>query len=154
MTRARREGPAVNFAADELDRRWRKIAKKSKKFDQLNAHERHKLRIRAKKLRYGVEFFASLFPGRKPAKRRCILLKVLQQLQSSLGDLNDFAVHVELAKQLVLGNATAGERPRRRAFAAGVVIGKESTKSRSLLKDADRALRHVARARRYWKGLR
>src|SRR5262249_30391798 len=46
---ALRERPIINFAADELERRWRKIAKKKKKFDQLDARQRHKLRISAKK---------------------------------------------------------------------------------------------------------
>ncbi len=149
--RACRERRAVKFAAEELNRRWRKIAKKSNKFDRLDAHERHKLRIAAKKLRYGIDFFASLFRGRKLAKRRRTLTMSLKRLQSSLGKLNDFAVHTELAEQLVFRKDTAGAYPRRRAFAAGVVSGRESANSPPLLRKAKRALHRVEKSRGYWK---
>lgn len=51
----------------------------------------HRLRIEAKKLRYLVEFFASLFP---PQPLNAIL-EQLRQLQDYLGHLNDLAVQQE-----------------------------------------------------------
>ena len=118
-----------------------------------DAQARHKIRINAKKLRYASEFFASIFPGKKAAKRRRVFSKSLKQLQSSLGDLNDFAVHDKLADRLVLSKRKkiwAG-RGRRRAFAAGVIAGKERARSGPLLKAAKHALRDVAAANQYWK---
>jgi CHAD domain-containing protein len=53
------------FAKRVLAKRRKKIAKNGKKLDHLNAEQRHKLRIAAKKLRYGSEFFSGLFPGKK-----------------------------------------------------------------------------------------
>src|SRR5262249_40305029 len=45
---------------------WRKkIANKAKAFDQLDAGQRHKLRIAVKKFRYATEFVANVFPSRK-----------------------------------------------------------------------------------------
>jgi len=74
-------------------------------------------------------------------------------LQNSLGDLNDFAVHDRLASRLVLSNRTRarGRRWRRRAFAAGVVAGRESSQGDGLMKVAKRALRDVAMAKKYWE---
>jgi len=55
-----------------------------------------------KKLRYSMDFFALLFPGRKPTKKRRTMAKALKRLQSNLGDLNDFAAHGKLTKKLGL----------------------------------------------------
>jgi triphosphatase len=73
--------PAREFATENLRKRTAKIVKKGKKLRQLDAEKRHKLRIAAKKLRYGGEFFTTLFPGRKCAKRREVFLKKLKRPQ-------------------------------------------------------------------------
>ena len=85
---------------------------------------------------------------KKQSRQRRDLAKALKALQSSLGDLNDFAVHDRLATELAL--APSERRSRRQAFAAGLVAGKERSKSHALLKAAKKALRDVAKARRYW----
>ena len=53
--------------SDQKGKRAAKIVKKGKKLRELDAEKRHKLRIAAKKLRYGGEFFATLLPGKKSA---------------------------------------------------------------------------------------
>jgi len=126
---------------------------KEEETQKADASTRYKIRISARKLRYATEFFATIFPGRKAAKRRRIFAKSLKRLQNSLGDLNDFAVHDRLASRLVLSNRTRarGRRWRRRAFAAGVVAGRESSQGDGLMKAAKRALRDVAMAKKYWE---
>jgi triphosphatase len=52
------------------ERRTRKIRKQGKHLADLDPRRRHKLRVKAKKLRYGCEFFATIFPGKKPSRRR------------------------------------------------------------------------------------
>jgi CHAD domain-containing protein len=49
------------YASEQLKQRWRNVRKKGKVLAQLNSNSRHKLRIQAKKLRYAVEFFGSLY---------------------------------------------------------------------------------------------
>lgn len=56
--------------------------------------ELHRLRIECKKLRYLLEFFASLFPEKEMA----ILIKQLKKLQDNLGDFNDLSVQQEKLK--------------------------------------------------------
>ena len=58
----------------------------------LDGETRHKLRIRIKKLRYGVEFFATLFPGAPARKNRKGMSDLLERLQDVLGKLNDIEV--------------------------------------------------------------
>ena len=56
-------------------------------------HDRHKLRIAMKKLRYSIYFFESLFDGHAGRKALSQYKKCLGGLQDSLGALNDIAVH-------------------------------------------------------------
>ena len=57
-----------------------------------DAEARHEVRIAIKKLRYGSEFFGSLFHRRKSKNRQRKALRILEDLQESLGALNDIAV--------------------------------------------------------------
>ena len=82
-----------------------------------------KLRIQTKKLRYAVEFFASLFASKRAAKRRKQLLPALERLQDGLGELNDIAVDEER----ISGNRhPRGSNPNR-AFAAGLLTARRRT---------------------------
>jgi CHAD domain-containing protein len=60
-----RQRPFAAVAAEQLGRRWKKNLKSGKHLDTLDPQHRHKLRIRAKKLRYAAEFFAPAFPRKK-----------------------------------------------------------------------------------------
>ncbi|WP_052954465.1 CYTH and CHAD domain-containing protein [Microvirga vignae] len=92
--------PARDFAGTELSRRWRRIRKLARHMRDVDDAERHELRIRIKKLRYGAEFFGSLFASDKAQKRRKKLLEPLEDLQELLGELNDLAVHGSLVPSL------------------------------------------------------
>jgi CHAD domain-containing protein len=111
----------------------------------------HKLRVRAKKLRYACEFFAGAFPGKKRSRRRTRFAGKLKRLQGALGDLNDIVVHQELAEQSATAPAAAARRYRRRrtkkAFAAGRLAGREEARFTSAMSDAERAYTAFARAK-------
>ncbi|WP_457090527.1 CYTH and CHAD domain-containing protein [Microvirga sp. P5_D2] len=95
------EHPARDFVTDELSRRFKRIRRNGKRLRKRSEEERHELRIRIKKLRYGVEFFASLFPSGKASKRRKKLADILEELQEMLGELHDLAVSGSLVPSLV-----------------------------------------------------
>ena len=63
------------FAAKLLDRRMRKAHKDAGKLQEMTAPERHKFRIRMKKLRYAAEFFESLFRSKRQRKALARLSK-------------------------------------------------------------------------------
>jgi len=65
-----RQRPFAAVAAEQLHRGCKKLLKRGKRFDTLDPHHRHKLRILAKKLRYAAQFFAPAFPGKKSMLRR------------------------------------------------------------------------------------
>ena len=112
-------------AAEQLTRRWRKVRKKGKALAQLDARSRHKLRIQTKKLRYAVEFFASVFASKRAMKRRKRFLPALERLQDGLGDLNDIAVHER--RIAAMGIRRERSNPNR-AFAAGLLTGREEAR--------------------------
>jgi inorganic triphosphatase YgiF len=143
---ARRRRNARDFARDELARRARKARKKARRIGGLDARGRHKLRIGIKKLRYAVDFFAALFDGRKPRKRLRRFERQLETLQDSLGALNDIAVHQRLAGKLVGGRG----RKRQRAFAIGVVSGREQSRIAPLRSAAVQAAEQFRQARPFW----
>lgn len=92
--------PIHDVAGAALDKRWRRVVKRGALLAELPAHERHEVRIESKKLRYGCEFFSSLYAVDTP---RVLTPKgvelvgpaafgsVVEELQGTLGVLNDHA---------------------------------------------------------------
>jgi inorganic triphosphatase YgiF len=130
-----------DFAGDILHRRLKKICKDGKHLDRLTVSERHKLRIKTKKIRYAFEFFDSLFPGKHDQKELARLSGRLKALQSALGSLNDFAAHREMTEEAALHAPRAHRRAR--AFMAGVILGKEEEAAKPVLKTAAKAIKHL-----------
>jgi CHAD domain-containing protein len=95
-----------------LNKRWKKVRKDARDLEMLNAEQRHELRKQLKKLRYAVEYFASLYPS----KRVDPFLKRLKKLQAVFGDLNDAAAVKTLLAETP-GDGPAAQR------AVGWMIG-------------------------------
>jgi inorganic triphosphatase YgiF len=121
--RSLRDTPVEIFARDRLDRMHRQVRKRGRNLAKLDQASRHRLRVKAKKLRYAAEFFSGCFGH---AKRRERLLAVLGELQDHLGQLNDVAVSHRLVLDQVRGHsAEAG-------FAAGLIVaGREAAADRA-----------------------
>jgi CHAD domain-containing protein len=136
---------ARSHAADLFDHRTGKAKRRLKKVRKLNDHDRHKLRISIKKLRYAVYFFESLFADSRALSR---YKDRLQSLQDSLGALNDIAVHQKLLTRL----ETEGDQERSRLvyFAAGAVVGSEHGEIGPLLDGTGKAARKLRRAAQFW----
>ncbi|HLH96033.1 MAG TPA: CHAD domain-containing protein [Xanthobacteraceae bacterium] len=152
LSHLRSEAPIAGFAAAALRRRWRKLRKKAKALEELDARGRHKLRIQGKRLRYSAEFFAPLFSGKKARKRRKTFLSKLKGLQDALGDLNDIVVHEGLFRANAGLAARAGKQrgDRKRAFAAGLLSGYEQRRFDAALADAGRASSALLDTRSFW----
>src|SRR4029078_157560 len=65
-----RTRPIAELAKKELRRLRKTIKKRGATLRHKSVREGHKLRIRAKRLRYGTEFFAGTFDGHTSEKRR------------------------------------------------------------------------------------
>jgi len=127
-----REARAVavsDRARKELKQRWKRVRKASKKIAGMGDGRRHRLRIRIRELRYGTEFFAATFPGRKAARRHRSMLSLFQHLQDALGELNDLAVAKELFPDRAEDKRSEARRERLLSRAEG--FGRRLRKSKA-----------------------
>lgn len=97
------------FAANRLTLIASAASERARRIDKLDAEDRHRLRIACKELRYGMEFFATLY---RPETVRAYL-STLERLQELLGLLNDF----EVGRKLVASLHRNGEFDRNRWLA-------------------------------------
>ena len=153
LVRDRGEIPIEASAAAQLTRRFRKIRKRGKRLMELNTRRRHKLRIQAKKVRYASEFFANLFPGKKASRRRKKFLAALEGMQDYLGDLNDIAVHEDRITAIANGGGRSRRRrgSPKRAFAAGLLTGREDARLDAVLAHATDAYGALTTVKRFWR---
>lgn len=110
--------PAATFARERLAARYARVRKAGKRIGKLDEAERHALRIKLKKLRYAVDFFASLWPKRRTEAFR----ERLGALQDVLGAMNDAAVARALVGDILAARSNTAEA-QSIAYAAGVLVG-------------------------------
>lgn len=128
---AKRSTAGQHFAK-KLSRWHKMLRKKTSTFVKMDAHERHQLRFRGKKLRYAIEFFGELFPRRHRSRLRNVLLD-LTKAQECLGKL---ASSFELAD----GNASL----------ARAQISLSPKRVKWLERAGHRAFRRVAALKPFW----
>jgi triphosphatase len=145
------EEPIETVARAQLKRRWKKIRKRGRILEKLDPHARHKLRIQAKKLRYATEFYKTVFTGKKQEKRRTAFLSALKDMQDCFGDLNDIAVHEQLATGIAEASIARSSRPSRRVFAAGLLTGQEGARLKPVLAAARQAFCAFEELTPYWR---
>ncbi|UZF91777.1 CYTH and CHAD domain-containing protein [Bosea sp. NBC_00550] len=143
---AERDQPVLPFASRQLDKRRRQVRKRGRHLAALDPEERHQARIAAKKLRYGAEFFAGLYKGKKERKRRKAFASALGKLQDSLGTLNDIASGHQLLEH-VAGSDAGGSV----LFAAGLAAADIGAKERKLLASAVGAHEDLVELRPFWQ---
>lgn len=136
---ALRAGPAAAFAAERLDRLRRRVKKGARRFDDLDARERHRLRLKGKTLRYAVEDLAGLFPDHPRRAER--FLAAAKMVQDTLGALNDRSV-----RQGVVDAAAHGD-PALSRNAAGAVLHDDES---GLLRAARESLDDLLDAKAFW----
>lgn len=131
------------FAGRRLDRVWRKFRKRSRHLAELAPAPRHKVRIAAKKLRYGLEFMAPVAREFKARRRRDALIETLKRLQDALGALNDLRTEKSLARDFIRqGNGIA--------YDTGRLIGAEEVRTAPLLRQAARSARKLRKRKPFW----
>jgi triphosphatase len=90
--------PVGSLADELLEKRYRAVRKRAKKFDRLDAEGRHALRIVVKKMRYAADLFETVY-AKKRIRR---YVERLEAMQDDLGLLNDIATTETLARDLPL----------------------------------------------------
>jgi CHAD domain-containing protein len=111
--------PIADLARMRIYKRYRRVIKDG---DYILTHMQdellHDLRIECKKLRYLMEFFASLFPTKKMAR----LIKQLKKLQDNLGEFNDLSVQQEYLMHMAEELPLDDPRSRKALVATGYLV--------------------------------
>ncbi len=140
--RRRLESPARDYAGAVLDRLDRRVRRALRRLAEQPPEERHRARIRVKRLRYAIEFLSGLYNDSKPRR----IVGVLGRIQDRLGQLNDIAV----AGRLLREHAEAkGDPPR--LWAAGQIAGWHAGRVGELLTGAQDGRRALERINRFWR---
>jgi inorganic triphosphatase YgiF len=147
---AQREQAIVTHAARELRRRYKKLTKAAADFRKLDPAARHRVRIRAKKLRYAVEFFGSVFPGNKHAQRHATMLSSLKELQSRLGALNDISTHEKLMFDVAHSRKLNGKLKTAETFTAGIIYRSEEARIEQQLDAANAITSEIIASKPFW----
>jgi inorganic triphosphatase YgiF len=129
---------ARRFAREVLDRHHKKVVRQGRRFDELDAVQRHQLRIHCKRLRYAAEFFASLFGH----KRSGTFIASLTAIQDVLGVLNDGRMVAHLLGQIPAECETT---------AADLVRGWTAAKVRAHLSQFNLAWNEFSRRGPFWE---
>ncbi len=106
------------IALDTIRKAWKKVLRHGRNIGrEATDAELHVLRIDCKKLRYLLEFFSSLFPGKmiRPAVRQ------LKTLQDNLGAFVDLSVQEDYLQHHLLETGTGRERTALAASLGGLV---------------------------------
>lgn len=89
------------FAAERLQRQWKKAALLARQREHVSAECRHRLRIELKKLRYALDFFMPLLPRAELSRYQALLAR----LQETAGAYHDQVMATRLVAEL----RTAGD---------------------------------------------
>ncbi len=147
LARALAEGweatvPVVAAARAVLAARDDRALRAGANLEGLDAQGLHRLRIRLKQLRYAVEFFTDLFPGKAPRR----YASALADLQDCLGLLQDVAVTGPL-----LASLEAGEARDALAHAAGLVSGWQAAAASNARERLGRRFERFTGRTRFWE---
>ena len=135
--------PVSGLAVAALEKRWHQAAKRARGIATLEEEARHDLRKALKKLRYAVEFTASLWPEKKVAP----FLRALKGLQEDFGALQDLAMARAL---LTAPGAPAADHPAAQR-AAGYVLGHRAAEAERVWQHAQADWKALRRVERYWR---
>ncbi len=99
--------PVMIYASQLIYEKYQKVVVQGGKIKKSSPDEKlHRLRIHCKKLRYMLEFFASLYPE----EEIMFLIKQLKRLQDNLGEFNDLYVQ-QLQLEENLANLQSAKNP-------------------------------------------
>lgn len=139
--------PLKKWAARALQKGHRRIVRGARDFGQLQAAQRHALRITVKRQRYAAEFFQTLFGGQPEGhkRRQACYLAALRDAQDSLGRANDSHIAWKLlVDRSPSGQADAGPM---RDFVLGWLAAKQAEATDG---ESARPMRAFLKLKPYW----
>ena len=130
-----KKGGLKKHIKKSLDKLHHKVISHAEHFSELEVTEQHKIRKKAKQLRYCVEFISSLYSDKKVQQ----YLKQLQPVQNTLGHYNDLFIAESIFNKAVENDSSFW-------FALGWVKAKQP----HLQKRSAKALQTFSQAETFW----
>jgi triphosphatase len=127
------------FARRSLRRLQDRLREDAEGIDWRDAVQRHRVRVKAKRLRYGCECFAAAYQKHKMRP----YLKRLRKLQQILGEMNDITVQSALLHELA--------RSARLRRPAAILRAALSARERELIAEAAQAWSELESAKPFWR---
>jgi CHAD domain-containing protein len=113
------EIPVIDLARNRIYRHYRRIVKTGQEMlTNTDDKKLHRLRLECKKLRYLLEFFASLFPTQDIAQ----LTRQLRKLQDNLGNFNDLCVQEQYLMRIAGELPLTDQQSRKTLLAVGSLV--------------------------------
>lgn len=131
---------ATLWAQAILESRWQKLIKRGQNFANLNDAQRHQTRIAAKKLRYAIDIFASIYRKKNTAP----FIALLSKLQDELGYVNDRVIAQQLLHKLPKRTASIG-------FALGQLSGVLKCQARQTTRASSAAWEELLASKLFWR---
>lgn len=144
-----RDSKARAVVAEELSRQKRKM-RTGRHLEELDPKERHKLRLRAKRMRYATELTRGLFDSKRNTPLIDRSLVALERLQAALGELNDQAGWKEMLDAAAENARRARRAPPARSLVTELLSREGRSHSKALLKTSVKAYRAFARTEKFW----
>jgi triphosphatase len=135
-------GSALSFAARALDQLHRRAKKKCRGLAARSERERHEARIALKKIRYGAEFFQSLFHEEESART---YIRGVTKMQEGLGLDNDMTTAARLLKEIDAANQSKA------AYAAGFVRGWHASAQKFASARCGRIEKALKKLKPFWR---
>lgn len=141
-------GRARDFADNHIAKRYRKVLKHGRMLDELAPEERHRLRVRLKKLRYAADFFSCFYKSKDLRAHQ----KQMSVLQDMLGHLND-ANEARTLIDEILANEGQNDPSSAAglAYAGGAVVGWHTEHGAATMKNLTKRWKKFAKLKPYWK---
>ena len=134
-TKKKKKEKLKKKSAKKLQKLHQQIYKDAQQFLELDIEARHRTRKRIKRLRYSVEFVASLY-SKKDVKQ---YLNALKPAQESLGQYNDLIVAETLFQDMV-------KRKQKLWFALGWIANEK----KAVLEQARQNLEVFSETQNFW----
>ncbi len=143
------DSKASAVVGEELSRQKRKM-RTGRHLDELDPAQRHKLRLRAKRMRYATELTRGLFEGKRNAPSIDGSLVALERLQAALGELNDQAGWKEMLDAATEKARRTRRAPPARSLVRQLLARDGQSEAGVLLKTSVKAYRAFARTEKFW----
>jgi CHAD domain-containing protein len=128
-TASKADRPVIDLARKKIYKKYRSIVKAgSMPLGNAEDDMLHALRIECKKLRYLIEFFASLFSRKKID----VLIEQLKQMQDNLGYYNDLRVQEKYLLNITAEIPKTGQQSKKVLVVIGSLIGTLSSEKQKV----------------------